>query len=123
MNNREARKVNFLKRPMPHELGELAAALSMLVWFITQHPDRPDLTQQAMDEPSAYAEWLIPQVSPQLQSEITEIYTSLQEWQRDWLQINANEIQQRTISKQLREWSDRMLDASGLVEERLREVA
>ncbi|HEX4949545.1 MAG TPA: hypothetical protein VFZ34_22910 [Blastocatellia bacterium] len=122
MNSREARKIDFLKRPMPHQLGELAAALSLLVWFITQHPDRPDLTQIAMDEPSAYAEWLIPQVSSPLQTEITKIYASLQEWQRDWIQINANEVQRRTISKQVREWSDRILDASGLVEPR-REVA
>jgi hypothetical protein len=108
---------------MPHQLGELAAALSMLVWFITEHPDRPDLTQIAMDEPSDYAEWLIPQAGSPLRDEITEIHGSLQEWQLDWLQINANEIQRRTISKQVREWSDRMLDASGLVEERLRDVA
>jgi hypothetical protein len=90
---------------------------------LTQHPDRPDLTQKAMDEPSAYAEWLIPEVSPQLQAEITEIHLQLQEWQGNWLPINANEIQRRTVIKQVREWSERMLDASGLVEERLREVA
>ncbi len=122
MNNREARKASFLKIPMPHQLGELAAALSLLVWFITQHPERPDLTQIAMNEPSAYAEWLIPQVGSPLQAEVTEIYSSLQKWQRDWLQINANEVQQRTIGKQVREWSDRMLEASGLLQE-VKEVA
>lgn len=123
MNNREARKTRFLKRPMSHKLGELAAALSTFAWFITQHPDRPDLMQIAMGEPSCYAEWLVPEVNTQLQAEIAAIHTSLQEWQRDWLQINANEIQRRTVIKQVREWSEQMLDASGLVEERLREVA
>lgn len=122
MNNREARKLHFLARPASHQLGELAAALSLVASVAAEHPDRPDITQKLLDEPICYAEWLVPEVNTQLQAEIAAIHTSLQEWQRDWLQINANEIQRRTIIKQVREWSERMLDASGLVERR-REVA
>ena len=123
MNKREARKLDFQRLPKSHQLGELASALATFASFATQILDRPDRTQHLFNEPLCYAEWLIPEVNTQLQAEIAAIHTSLQEWQRDWLQINTNEILRHTVIKQVREWSEQMLDASGLVEERLREVA
>lgn len=123
MKKSEARKLAFQRLPKSHQLGELASALATFASFATQILDRPDRTQYLFNEPLCYAEWLIPEVNTQLQAEITEIHTCLQSWQGDWLQINANDIQRRTVIKQVREWSERMLDASGLVEERLREVA
>ena len=74
-------------------------------------------------EPLCYADWTAPEATPQLQAKLTAIHHCLVEWQRDWRQINANAIQRRTVIKQVREWSEQILDASGLVEERLREVA
>ena len=94
MNNREARKLDFLRRPRSHQIGELAVALATFASFTTQQPDRPDITQQLLNEPICYAEWLVPEVNTQLKAEIAAIHTSLQEWQRDWFQINANEIAQ-----------------------------
>ena len=122
MKNREAFKERFLREPMPNRLGELAAALARLATFSTQNPARADLSVQLFTEPLCYAEWTAPEAPSQWQAELLVIHCSLVEWQRDWLQINANEIQRRTIIKQVREWSERMLDASGLVERR-REVA
>ncbi len=123
MKNREARKLDYLKLPRSHQLGELAVALSLFASVAAPHKERPDITQHLFVEPLCYAEWLIPEVNSQLQADIKTIHASLQEWQRNWVQINANEIQRRTVIKQVREWSEQMLDASGLVEERLREVA
>ncbi len=123
MNKREAQKLDFQRIPKSQQLGELAVALATFASFATQILDRPDITQQLFNEPICYAEWLVPEVNTQLKAEIAAIHTSLQGWQRDWLQINANEIQRRTVIKQVREWSEQILDASGLVEERLREVA
>lgn len=123
MKNREACKLDYLKLPRSHQLGEFAVALSLFASVAAPHAERPDLTQHFFVEPLCYAEWLMPEVNSQLQADIKTIYAALQEWQRNWLQINANEIQRHTVIKQVREWSEQMLDASGLVEERLREVA
>ena len=103
MNNREAWKPRYLAMPNSHQLGELAVALSLFASVAAQHAERPDITQQLFNEPICYAEWLVPEVNTQLKAEIAAIHTSLQGWQRDWLQINANEIQRRTVIKQVRE--------------------
>ena len=123
MNNRETRKQNYLKIPKSHQLGELAAALSLFATVAGQHQEHPDITQKLFDEPICYAEWLTPEIDSPIKAELATIRSSLQEWQRDWFAINANEIQRRTVIKQMREWSEQMLAASGVVEERLREVA
>ena len=123
MKNREALKERILREPMPNRFGELAAALARFATVSAKYPERPDIVVQLLNEPLCYAECLTTDSTAPLQVELSEMYSRLIEWERDWQQINANEIQRRTVIKQVREWSEQMLDASGLVEERLREVA
>ena len=123
MKNREALKERILREPMPNRFGELAAALARFATVSAKYPERPDIVVQLLNEPLCYAECLATDSAVPLQAELSEMYSRLVEWERDWQQINANEIQRRTVIKQVREWSEQMLDASGLVEERMREVA
>lgn len=122
MKNRDALREQFNREPLSRKLGELAVSLSLFASFSADHSDHGEIASGLLNEPICYAEWAAPDTSAELQAELTEMHQPLTRWQQNWESIWSDETKKQAVVRQARLWSERMLDASGLLRP-VREVA
>jgi hypothetical protein len=121
MKNKGDFQEKFLREPLPVRLGELAVSLAQIKSF-SDHPAHSKITAHFIEESLCYVEWTVPDVEAHLRAELLEIHRQLSDWHTRWDNIWADDLQKQAAINQSKEWSDRMMEASGLLRP-AREVA
>ena len=104
---------SFLRINRQRQLGELASSLSRLKgWLLTGKANR-EVASVILDESILYVS-LIQKES--LIAELTELEKQLLSWRTSWSSICLKETEINNVSLMSANWSERVLDISGLLE-------
>lgn len=111
----EALHASYLRLGLPWRLGELAVGLSRARSFSAHQAHQQDV-KVFLDECAHFIEWLIPDVQPRWQSDLTELKQVLSDWLANWPAIWENVEQRAAIAAEAGLWSDKFLQHSGLLD-------
>ncbi len=117
MKNQNAIQARYLRDPLPIRLGGLAANLARVESF-SDHLDHSEVVERLLDESKYFIEWTAPDANLQLQAELVELQRQLAQWQYQWKSIWADPIKRATVAEQAGAWSKKVLDRSGLLDQR-----
>jgi hypothetical protein len=104
----------YLRDALPLRLGGLAANLARIKSF-SDHPDHCDVVESILDESKFFIEWTTPDAGLALQGELIKLQIQLAHWQLNWSAIWSDPVQRVAVAEKAREWSDRLLEMSGLL--------
>lgn len=113
MPNWSAIEANFLHLTQPQQLGELASSLAHLKSWV-QSSDCNQVIPVLLDESLLYLS-LIQQNSEIYNVELNQLQDLLQDWQRNWDTIKEQSSQRVSIADVASNWSERVLNMSGLL--------
>ena len=104
----------FLRDSLPLRLGGIAADLAR-AGACSRNPANGEVIFNLIDESKWFIEWTAEDLDIDTASILIELQVQLARWQIGW-ERRWNDPQQRAeIGAQAKEWSDRLLDLSGLV--------
>jgi hypothetical protein len=75
----------------------------------------PAVVTDLLDEARHLIEWTAGDTEPEVAAELVRIQTSLTLWQKAWATASQDNRQRLLLSVQAKDWSDRLVDFSGLV--------
>jgi hypothetical protein len=110
----EKLRERFLRDPLPHRLGGLAATLGRIASSARTSTD-PDIVSNLLDEAKHLIEWTAAETEPETAAELVRMQTMITLWQREWTEASQNPKQRILLSVQAKDWSDKAVDFSGLV--------
>jgi hypothetical protein len=114
MKNMEQLRERFLRDPLPHRLGGLAATLGRISSSARKSTD-PSIVANLLDEAKHLIEWTAAETEPETAAELVRIQIMITLWQRAWDQASQNPKQRLLLSVQAKDWSDKAVDFSGLI--------
>jgi hypothetical protein len=113
MTNKEKLRERFLRDPLPHRLGGLAATLGRISSSARKSED-PSIVANLLDEAKHLIEWTAADAEPEAAAELVQIQTLITLWQKTWAEASQNPKQRLLLSVQAKDWSDKAVDFSGL---------
>jgi len=114
MMDKEKLRQRFLRDSLPRRLGGLAATLGRISSSARRSTD-PAVVADLIDEARHLIEWTASETEPEVASELVQIQTLLTLWQKAWATASRDSHQRLLLSVQAKDWSDRLMDFSGLV--------
>src|SRR5258706_16313949 len=115
MINKEKFRERFLRDPLPRRLGGLAATLGRISSYARNSTD-PNHVANLLNEARHLIEWTAADTEPETAAELVRMQTLLTLWQKAWTDASQNPQQRLLLSVQAKDWSDKAVDFSGLVE-------
>jgi len=107
-------KQRYMKDALPIRLGGLAANLARVNTF-----SRYDANQEAvfglMNESKYFIEWTAHEAELEVAAQLVDLQIKLAYWQQDWATIWADKEKRQIIAQESRQWSDKVLELSGLL--------
>jgi hypothetical protein len=103
----------YLRDPVPVRLGGLAADLARIASF-AENPKNRAAVASLFEEGKHFAEWAAPDAPIETQAILADVQVWLALWQRRWLAGRRD----REMRDEAKQWSDRLLELSGLAAER-----
>lgn len=104
----------YLRDELPVRLGGLAANLARIKSF-SDHSDHRDIVKNLLEESKFFIEWTAPDTGLALQAELIKLQIQLAHWQLNWSEIWSDPVQRAAVAEKAHEWSDRLLEMSGLL--------
>ena len=114
MNNEAAIKERYLRDPLPIRLGGLAANLARIQSF-SDHPKNRDVVKNILEESKFFIEWTALETQPEVQAELVALQRQLSLWHYGWNILWADETLRQAVAEKAGRWSQRVLEASGLL--------
>ncbi|HZJ25101.1 MAG TPA: hypothetical protein VFD54_17415 [Anaerolineales bacterium] len=114
MPNKEKLRERFLRDPLPHRLGGLAATLGRISSVARKSSD-PENVTRLLEEAKYMIEWTAADTEPEVAAELVSIQTLINLWLKTWVKTNQNREQWILLSVQAKQWSDRTMNYSGLL--------
>jgi len=114
MTKMNAVRERYLKDGFETRLGGLAANLARLASFSSRMKNNQSV-EYLLDESKWFIEWTVPDAELEMQAELVELQVQLAVWHRAWQKGNIEGDRLREMITQAREWSDRLLEQSGLL--------
>jgi hypothetical protein len=114
MMDREELRQRFLRDPLPRRLAGLAATFGRISSSARRSND-PSVVTDLLDEARHLIEWTAGEIEPEMAGELMPIQTLLTIWQKAWATASQDKRQRLLLSVQAKDWSDRLVDFSGLV--------
>lgn len=114
MRHRQAIKERYLQDPLPIQLGGLAANLARIHSF-ADHPDHRDVVERLLEESKLFIEWAAPGAELEVQVRLVELQRLLAHWHLAWAKIWADPVQRAAAAEQAQDWSQQVLEMSGLL--------
>ncbi len=105
----------YLRDPIPIRLGGIAADLARIVSFSDNIKSAPAV-QSSLEESRYFIEWVAPDIPIDDAAELVEIQRGLTHWYYIWPEVQNNPDERRKLADQARQWSDRVLAMSGLLD-------
>jgi hypothetical protein len=115
MKNREKLRERFLRDPLPRRLGGLVATVGRISSSARNSTD-PNTVADLLDEAKHLIEWTAADPEPETATELVRMQTMIRLWQRAWDDASQNPKQRILLSVQAKDWSDKAVDFSGLVQ-------
>lgn len=116
MKDHPHRRERFLRDPLPIRLGGIAANLARVASFAAGSPSVP-VVDTMLYESKFFIEWAAPTAPIETAAALVELQIAIAVWQRRWSKGHANVDTRNSLIRFAREWSDRLLDLSGLLNE------
>lgn len=114
MPNKEKLRERFLRDPLPQRLGGLAATLGRISSVARISSDSGNVAS-LLEEAKYLIEWTAADAEPEIASELVSMQTLINLWIGVWRIASQNNEQRTLLSVQAKQWSDRVLDFSGLL--------
>jgi hypothetical protein len=114
--NKEKLRQRFLRDSLPVRLGGLAATLAR-VSSSAREAENPVIVSGLMDEARYLIEWTAAEAEPEVAAELVQTQRLLTLWLRAWNAAHADRHQRVLLAAQAKEWSDKTLQYSGLLNE------
>ncbi len=111
----QARRHRFMNLALPVRLGELAESLAFAT-VTSDHPKYPKFLTRTLNESVNLIDWTVAAVDPEVQIELAELRSHLTDWLRDAQAIGGDPVKRARVVAALREWSQKILDRSGLAD-------
>jgi hypothetical protein len=115
MINRDEIRDRFLRDPVPVRLGGLAANLNRIRSFIDQDAGRATV-ESVIDESKYFIEWTAADTEIDTAAELVELQIELACWHLGWDAIWADVALRTGAALRASEWSERVLQRSGLLD-------
>jgi hypothetical protein len=122
MKNWDSAKANYLQRDRPQQLGSIASSLKRIGTNI-QFRDEPgyQVAFAAIEECQHLTEWLITTLNLQgdeldlsLAETLLQVGRQASQWKYEWQQCCQNNEKCKEVATISEQWSERMLERSGL---------
>lgn len=75
------------------------------------------MVRALLEEAKYYIEWTAAETEPETAAELVSIQTLITLWEKGWEGAFQNISQRTLLSVQAKQWSDRILERSGLLEQ------
>lgn len=111
--DKEKTRLRFLRDPLPRRLGGLAATFGRISSSARRSTD-PAVVADLLDEARHLIEWTAGEFEPDVAAELIRIQTLLTLWQKAWTTASQDNRQRVLLSVQAKDWSDKLVDFSGL---------
>ena len=118
MTKLEKLRLRYMSDPLPVRLGGLAANLARVAGFL-KHDEHQRAVLKTLQESKWFIEWLAADQPPALAAELVGMQVQIALWQRQCSTKWADPGWRSTIAARSRQWSQRILDISGLLRERM----
>ncbi|MCC6499261.1 MAG: hypothetical protein IT313_03230 [Anaerolineales bacterium] len=112
--NKENLRERFLRDPLPKRLGGLAATLGR-VSSVARTSSDPANVSRLLEEAKYLIEWTAAEAETEVASELVSMQTLINLWLGAWGNASQNKEQRTLLSVQAKQWSDKVLDFSGLL--------
>lgn len=113
MMDREKMRQRFSRDPLPRRLGGLSATLGRISSSARRSTDST-VVADLIDEARHLIEWTAGEAEPEVAAELVRIQTLLTLWQKAWTSASKDGKQRLLLSVQAKDWSDKLVDYSGL---------
>jgi hypothetical protein len=114
MKDEEGIRKRYLQDDVPIRLGGLAANLSRIRSF-SGHDANQKTVGSLLDESRYFIEWTAAETGIDTAAEWVELQIQLARWRRNWPRIWADASKRRQVAEQAVQWSNRVLELSGLL--------
>lgn len=114
MRNQQVTRERYLQDPLPLQLGGLAANLARIKSF-SSYADHKDIVEGLVEESKFFIEWTAPGANLEVRARLVELQRLLARWHLRWDQIWADPAQRAAVAEQAQDWSQRVLELSGLL--------
>jgi hypothetical protein len=113
MTDKEKLRQRFLRDSLPRRLGGMAATFGRISSSARRSTDLA-VVADLLDEARHLIEWTAGETEPEVAAELVRIQTLLTLWQKAWGTASQDARQRLLLSVQAKDWSDRLVDFSGL---------
>jgi len=103
-----------LRDPIPIRLGNLASSVKRLGYLV--HSKKSEKTvYQLFRECKLFSGWTLPDVEFKVKLQLEALQSELENWQQGFHSDNGNELWRAEINAACEQWSNRILELSGLL--------
>lgn len=116
MRDWESYRERFVQDVLPIRLGGVSAKLAR-IQSASRHDEHNELVRNMLEDSEYLIEWAAPEAEIDVAGELVEIQVQLALWHLQWNSI-WNDIERRNaVAARAGEWSERILDLSGLLDD------
>jgi hypothetical protein len=115
MKLKPQRRERYLRDPLPIRLGGIAANLARVVSFAENPISHPAVTD-LLYESKFFIEWAGPTAPLEVAAVLVELQIALAIWQNRWVKGYSDPTLRNALIEFAREWSNKLLEMSGLLE-------
>ena len=108
------RRERYLRDPLAIQLGGIAANLARIASF-GQDPSSGPVVDSLLYESKFFFEWAAPGAPIESAARLVELQVALAGWQIRWSTSSPDLVERTSLILFAREWSDRILEMSGLL--------
>lgn len=112
--NKEARRQRYLRDPLPIRLGGIAANLARVASCAESQLNSRAVVDMIY-ESKFFIEWAAPTAPIETAATLVELQLALVQWQNTFSKQHSDPAVCSVLSKFAREWSERLLQMSGLL--------
>ena len=110
----EKLRERFMRDPLSRRLGGIAATLGRISSSARNSTDSI-IVADLLNEAKHLIEWTAAETEPETAAELVRMQTLITLWQGTWDEASQNSKQRILLSVQAKDWSDKVVDFSGLV--------
>ncbi|MBH0198040.1 MAG: hypothetical protein HP497_01305 [Nitrospira sp.] len=115
MNDLTAVRERFQQDDLPTRLGGLAANLARVSSF-SKNVNNKDAVYGLLEESKYFIEWSAGEADAERAADLVELQVQLSRWQYHWPSLWDDSTRRENLTTQARLWSDRVLQASGILD-------
>jgi hypothetical protein len=103
-----------LRDPVPIRLGNLASSVKRLGYLIRSKKSEKTI-YQLFQECRQFVVWTITEVEFEIEAQLTALQLAIEDWQNNFQTMNGDEKWREEINTACEQWSNRLLELSGLL--------